>query len=76
MFTIPKEKVVELDEIGSDVVRLCEGKKTVREISDHLAKKLNLNRREAEASLLTYLNALVRRGVLALAVPEKQRGRK
>ena len=72
LFIVPRERVFELDAVGSEVVRLCDGKKTVRKIADHLAETLKLNRREAEAALLGYLSMLVKRGIVGVAIPERR----
>jgi len=73
LFHVPKEQVIELDEIGDEVVRMCDGQNTVKEIARRLAKKRKLDEREAEAALLQYLQMLVKRGVIGIAIP---RGRK
>ena len=77
LFHVPKEHVIELDEVGDEVVRMCDGKNTVKEIARRLAKKRKLDDREAEAALLHYLQTLVRRGVIGIAIPpERKRGRR
>src|SRR5208282_1986160 len=43
------ERTIELDEIGSLVWRMCDGKTTVREMIQSLAERYKLNRKEAEA---------------------------
>jgi len=77
LFHVPREQVLELDEIGEEVVRMCDGKNTVKEIGRRLSKKRRLDEREAEAALLQYLQKLVQRGVIGIAIPPKRkRGRR
>jgi hypothetical protein len=77
LFHVPKEHVIELDEIGNEVVRMCDGENTVKEIARRLAKKRKLDEREAEAALLQYLQMLVKRGVIGIAIPpERRKGRR
>ncbi len=75
LFPEPEEKKIQLDEIGSTVWELCDGKKTTKEIVDYLCEKYKLLPREVEVSLSTYLNSLVKRGLIAFIVPEDLRER-
>jgi len=67
----PKEKRIQLDEVGSTVWELCDGENTVKEIVDHLCQKYKLLPREAEVSLSSYLNTLAKRGLIGFIVPEE-----
>jgi hypothetical protein len=58
MFYIPKERKITLDELGTEVWTLCNGKNTVAQMIEALSKKYQLNRKEAEVSLLNYLKTL------------------
>jgi hypothetical protein len=64
----PAHKQVVLDEIGSDVWRLCDGTSNVEAIVRALMKKYKLSRREVELSLSLYLKQLAKRRYLALAL--------
>jgi hypothetical protein len=66
----PEHRKVALDEIGSDVWRMCDGETPVEGIIRALAKKYQLNRREVELSLSLYLKQLARRGYLGLVAAE------
>jgi hypothetical protein len=66
----PEHRKVVLDEIGSDVWRMCDGETPVEGIIRALAKKYQLNRREVELSLSLYLKQLARRGYLGLVAAE------
>jgi len=72
-FPEPKEKRIQLDEIGSIVWELCDGKKTVKEIIDYLYEKYKLLPREAEVSLSSYLNNLAERRLIGFILPEDVR---
>ena len=65
IFKLPREHKIELDEIGSAVWALCDGKHAVETIVQRLAQQYTLERREAELSLFAFLNTLARRGFIA-----------
>jgi hypothetical protein len=66
------EAKIELDEIGSFVWGLCDGKKTVREMVADLAGKYKLNRKEAEAALTTFLRSLAGRNLVAIVILKRE----
>ena len=63
------ERRVELDEIGSFVFRLIDGKRTALDIVGAFVGRYRTNRREAELSCVEFLKSLVRRHVISIAVP-------
>jgi hypothetical protein len=65
IFKLPREHRIELDEIGSAVWGLCDGKHAVETIVQQLAQQYKLERREVELSLFAFLNTLARRGFIA-----------
>lgn len=65
IFKLPREHRIELDEIGSAVWAMCDGKHAVESIVQHLMQRYTLERREAELSLFAFLNTLARRGFIA-----------
>jgi len=71
IFMIPPKRVVVLDEVGSFVWSLCDGKNKVEDIVKSLCKRYNLTRKEAEASLLAFFRQLGKRGFLGFAVDKK-----
>ena len=75
LFPEPKEKRIQLDEIGSVVWELCDGNRTVKDIIDYLYEKYKLLPRESEISLNTYLNSLVKRGLMGFILPEDLKSR-
>jgi len=58
VFFVPEEKRIGLDEIGSYVWDLCDGKNNVRTIIGEFQRKYKLSRKEAELSMLNYLKML------------------
>ncbi len=70
----PKEytRTYELDALGSFVWKMCDGKRTVAEMADALREFAGMDTREAEVSLIQYLNMLSRRGLVALKYPEEK----
>lgn len=59
---------INLDELGAFVVRLIDGKKTVKEIIHAFVVKHRINRREAELSVLDFLKSLIQRNVILIAI--------
>jgi hypothetical protein len=58
IFYIPRERKITLDEVGTEVWQMCNGKTSVAQMIERLGKKYQLNRKEAEVSLLSYLKTL------------------
>ena len=71
VFSVPKKRRLQLDEIGSEVWEMCDGRRTVGEIIQEFARAHKLNRKETEVAMLTYLRELVKRRLLGLQVPLK-----
>jgi len=72
-FVLPKTHLrnIDLDDIGSFVWKMCDGKNAVREIRDALVGEYKLSRREAETALMEYLKQLMKRKLVGLEVPGK-----
>ncbi|MBI5834539.1 MAG: PqqD family protein [Armatimonadetes bacterium] len=66
LVTTPDHRMVELDEVGSDVWQWCDGEATVRDLVKRLAREHQLNPREAEVSLTQFLQTLAKRRFLGL----------
>ena len=62
------KKTFELDELGKFVWDECDGRTPVRQIIRRLAKRYNLNEREAEVATVAFLHTLTRKGLLGMAV--------
>jgi len=77
MLTPPakRKRVVALDEVGSEVYSLCDGRRTMKSIVDIFADRYKLSRKEAVLSITAYLNQLAQRGIVAFMVPQAERSR-
>lgn len=69
-FYIPEGKTFSLDEPGSFVWELCDGRNDVRTIIQRFAQHFKLTRKEAEVSTIEYFRLLARKGFVGLAVEE------
>lgn len=73
LFSIPKEKRVVLDEIGSFVWDRCDGKNTVEKIAQELCDKYKMIPQEAEVSLSNYLQQLAERRFIGVLIPKTKK---
>ena len=64
-------KTFELDPLGLFVYQSCDGKTPVRQVIKKLAKRYNLNQREAEVATVAFLKTLTSKGLVAMAVEKK-----
>lgn len=71
IFTLPKSRVVVLDEVGASVWTMCDGHNSIDTIVRALTNKYKLTRKEAETSLMAYFRKLGKRGMLGFAVPKQ-----
>ena len=60
----------ELDQLGTEVWKMMDGRTTVRQMIERFAEKHHLNLSEAEVAMLTYLRTLSGRGIMVLAMPD------
>ena len=58
LFYVPKDRTITLDEVGSEVWEMCNGRTSVAQMINSLRDKYKLDRKEAEVSLLSYLKTL------------------
>jgi len=70
----PTERKIVLDRIGGFVWELIDGERTVSEIADQVSERFKLHRREAQTSLLAYLQMLASKGLVALVAPSTLQG--
>jgi hypothetical protein len=75
-FRLPQEatKTFEFDSLGILVWSSCDGRTSVQQIIRRLARKYNLNLREAEVPTLRFLQTLVKKGLVGMPVVEKKSG--
>lgn len=74
MFTLPSEKKVKLDEIGSKVWLKVDGKTNMQDLIKWFSEEFRVAQREAEVSLSLFFKELSRRGFLTLLVPLPEPG--
>lgn len=65
-FLGPRAKKYVFDEVGSYVLRLLDGRRTLREVAQILAFEKNMDIKQAEFSLVSYINQLQSRGAVKL----------
>lgn len=80
IFWIPKQRTLVLDQIGTQVWEMCNGRTTVDAMIRSLSETHKLNRKEAEISLLAYLKNLGKKNLVGFVVdkgdlPRRKRGR-
>lgn len=68
IFWIPPSRTMMLDQIGTQVWDMCDGKTTVDAMIRKLSKDHKLNLKEAEVSLLTYLKSLGKKHLIGFLV--------
>jgi hypothetical protein len=61
LFYIPRKRSITLDEVGTEVWQMCNGRTSVGQMIEALSVTHKLNRKEAEVSLLEYLKILAQR---------------
>ncbi|MBI4531286.1 MAG: PqqD family protein [Candidatus Latescibacteria bacterium] len=71
LFYIPKQRVITLDEVGSRVWFMCDGKHTVAQMMDHMSQVYKLNQKEVEISLLNYLRTLGKKRIIGFLVKKE-----
>jgi len=74
LFRMPQgaTKTFELDELGLLVWESCDGKTSVQQIIRRLAKRYNLNLREAEVATIQFLQMLVKRRLIGMSVASRK----
>lgn len=73
LFSVPRHRKLQLDELGSEVWDLCDGHRSVGDMIKEFSRRHQLNRKETEVAMLTYLRQLAKRRLVALHVPIRSR---
>jgi len=66
MLPFSSHRRVELDALGAEVLRMCDGKHHVEEIIENFAAKHKLTFREAQLSVGAFLKQMTQRGIVVL----------
>lgn len=69
MVPVRPERQTVLDKLGSEIWRLCDGRRTVEAIVDAFAAAHRLTFHESRTAVSAYLASLVQRGALAMELP-------
>jgi len=64
-------RTVRLDRLGAQVWELCDGENRVEDVVDVFAERYALTFHEARVAVTGYLQSLVQRGALAVALPDE-----
>jgi hypothetical protein len=71
LFWIPNQKTLVLDQLGTQVWDMCDGRTTVEAMIRKLSENHKLNMKEAEISLLAYLKKLGQKGLVGFVVAKQ-----
>ena len=64
-------QTIRLDELGAELLALCDGQHAMADIVALLAERYRLTRREARLSLEMFLKRLIQKGVIGIALKEE-----
>lgn len=59
----------ELDAYGMEILGMCDGQKSVRHLVKKFARTHNLNPQEAQQAIVTFLQSMIRKGLVVMVVP-------
>ena len=70
---VPGARQLSLDEVGSQVWELIDGRRNVNSVIEQISSTYKLTRREAEASVTLFLQMLAKRNLIGLMSPKASR---
>jgi len=73
LLPLSKEKNIELDRIGAEVLALCDGEHTVEDIVDVFMENWRLSFFEARGLILSFLKQLMKAGFVILVAPTREK---
>ena len=68
----PLNRKLQLDEMGSLTWALLDGERTVQDMAEQLVYTYNLNQREAEIAVTSFLRQLGQRGIIGFLPPSQR----
>jgi hypothetical protein len=69
LVAIPRKRTFELDDQGEWFWALCDGKHSLKDIGEALAKKTGAGREASRKAAFQYVGLLTRRGLVVIEVP-------
>jgi len=60
----------ELDAYGMEILSLCDGQRSVKHLISKFAKTHDLNQQEAKQAIITFLQTMIRKGLVVMVVPK------
>ncbi len=69
VFMLPNRRVIVLDAMGTYVWQRCDGKHTIAQIIKGIQKEHQLTRKEAETSLMMFMQQLGKRNFIGFGIP-------
>ena len=67
---VHRERAVVLDRLGTQIWNLCDGRRTVEDVTDAFAERHDLSFHEARVAVTGYASTLVQRGLVVIALPK------
>lgn len=67
VLAMPDSKTIELDEFGGAVWEMCDSRHTVEQLVGHTCTAYQLNRRQAEVSVIAFMRMLLERRLIGFA---------
>jgi hypothetical protein len=74
LFGLPDHREIVLDRVGSEVWEMFDGRRRARDVVLAFAERQRVGRREAQVSVIAFLEMLTRRGLVGLAVEKPPGG--
>lgn len=68
MFFMPREKKIQLDEVGAWVWSKCDGRTNVDKMIKMMSEEFKLSRKESEVSLLSFLRSMSKKKLIGFEV--------
>ncbi len=72
IFQTRPRRLFELDRLGSELWKLCDGKRKVEDLVDECARRHRLTFHESRVAVTGYVSELVRRGALVLILENSE----
>ena len=71
LFPISSERRMQLDSVGSYVLSLVDGRRTIENVIENLMQRYNLSFHEARVSVFEFMKTLMSRGAIGIHLAER-----